>query len=87
MRKEITLETLLGKPDAVMSMLERRGLWTAPSSIYNTGYCAIQGHFTILRGSYGATAINIYDMVKMGQEFIEYAEILQWRKDAKIIGA
>ena len=47
----ITLETLLDNPDHVMAKLERRGEWTATSDIYNTGYCAKNGHLVTIRWS------------------------------------
>jgi hypothetical protein len=67
MREKITLETLLNQPDKVMMILERRGEWTAPSEIYNTGYCAINGHLVILRGADGAAAIKTSDVRKLAK--------------------
>ena len=86
-REKVTIETLMEIPDVVMRKLELKGEWTAPSDIYNTGYCAIKGHFTILRGNYGAMAIPIKDIRKLSKELAEYADILEYRKNAKIKGA
>jgi hypothetical protein len=87
MRQPITIDTLLNKPDLVMQQLEKRGEWTAPSEIYNTGYCAKNGHLVILRGKDGAVAIKTSEVRKLAKELMEYAEILEYRKDARIKGA
>ena len=87
MRQPVTLETLLKNPDLVMAKLERRGEWTAPSEIYKTGYCAVKGHFAILRGDLGAVAIPIKDIRKLANELAEYADILEYRKELGVKGA
>lgn len=86
-KSEVIIEILTLPPEKAMARLERMGYWTAPSDIYSTGYCAVNGRLVILKGDYGAAGIRYKDLRALAKELLEYADILEFRKDAHIVGA
>lgn len=83
-----TIKDLMQPPDAIMAKLERQGHYTQDSIVPRTGYVVVRNRVVILKGAYGAAALcEVKQLRTLAKELSEMADILEYRKAAKIKGA
>ena len=87
-KKKKASVNLMDAPDSVMWQLGSVGYYTQVSELTKTGYVVVDGKVVILRGVMGAAALcDVSQLRTLAAELNGMAEILEYRKDARIKGA